>query len=133
MDGAGKVGFEHDAEEAPEMLYRTLATEQSRSNRRTGRGQHVSGSSFRSRWWIVFGATLSMLWLKGRSFSTRGLFIKPLNQEFGWDRASISAAAACCDLFRDHIPSWINDGSLGRPDRSASDRCPLRSRSHSLP
>jgi MFS family permease len=51
------------------------------------------GAVFGSRWWIVFGATLSMLVAQGPVILyTLGLFIKPLNQEFGWDRASISAA-----------------------------------------
>ena len=49
--------------------------------------------AFGSRWWIVFGATLSMLVAQGPVILyTLGLFIKPLNQDFGWDRASISAA-----------------------------------------
>jgi MFS family permease len=56
--------------------------------------------AFRSRWWIVFGATLSMLVAQGPVILyTLGLFIKPLNEEFGWNRASISAAggiAAIC-------------------------------------
>jgi MFS family permease len=48
---------------------------------------------FASRWWIVFGATASMLVAQGPvTLYTLGLFIKPLNLEFGWDRASISAA-----------------------------------------
>src|SRR5947209_20424190 len=51
------------------------------------------GAAFGNRWWIVFGATLSMLVAQGPVILyTLGLFIKPLNQEFGWDRASISAA-----------------------------------------
>src|SRR3982074_1522956 len=51
------------------------------------------GAAFGNRWWIVFGATLSMLVAQGPVILyTLGLLIKPLNQEFGWDRASISAA-----------------------------------------
>ena len=57
-------------------------------------------AAFENRWWIVFGATLSMFVAQGPVILyTLGLFIKPLNQEFGWDRASISAAggvAAIC-------------------------------------
>ena len=57
-------------------------------------------AAFHNRWWIVFGATVSMLVAQGPVILyTLGLFIKPLNQEFGWDRASISAAggiAAIC-------------------------------------
>jgi MFS family permease len=48
---------------------------------------------FGSRWWIVFGATASMVVAQGPVILyTLGLFIKPLNLELGWDRASISAA-----------------------------------------
>src|SRR5260370_36214380 len=58
------------------------------------------GSAFGSRWWIVFGATLSMLVAQGPGvLYTLGLFIKPLNQEFGWDRASISAAGGVAAIF----------------------------------
>src|SRR6266481_4974088 len=77
----------------PEMLCRTPATEQSRWNKDWERGNMPQGAAFGSRWWIVFGATLSMLVAQGPVILyTLGLFIKPLNQEFGWDRASISAA-----------------------------------------
>ena len=58
------------------------------------------GASFGNRWWIVFGATLSMLVAQGPVLLyTLGLFIKPLNQEFGWDRASISAAGGVAAIF----------------------------------
>jgi hypothetical protein len=43
--------------------------------------------AFQSRWWIVFGATLSMLVAQGPVILyTLGLFIKPLNQESGHGR-----------------------------------------------
>src|SRR5712664_979666 len=85
----------------PEMLYRTLATERSRSNRKEReRGDMSQGAAFGARWWIVFGATLSMLVAQGPVILyTLGLFIKPLNQEFGWDRASISAAGGVAAIF----------------------------------
>jgi predicted MFS family arabinose efflux permease len=55
---------------------------------------------FENRWWIVFGATLSMFVAQGPVILyTLGLFIKPLNQEFGWDRASISAAGGVAAIF----------------------------------
>jgi len=57
-------------------------------------------AAFGNRWWIVFGATLSMLVAQGPVILyTLGLFIKPLNQEFGWDRASISAAGGVAAIF----------------------------------
>jgi len=66
------------------------------------------GAAFGSRWWIVFGATLSMLVAQGPVILyTLGLFIKPLNQEFGWDRASILPPAALLrSLPRSPSPSW---------------------------
>jgi MFS family permease len=64
------------------------------------RGNRSQGAAFGSRWWIVFGATLSMLVAQGPVILyTLGLFIKPLNQEFGWDRASISAAGGVAAIF----------------------------------
>jgi MFS family permease len=58
------------------------------------------GAAFGSRWWIVFGAMLSMIVAQGPVILyTLGLFIKPLNQEFGWDRASISAAGGIAAIF----------------------------------
>jgi MFS family permease len=51
------------------------------------------GTAFKNKWWIVFGATISTMVAQGPVILyTLGLFIKPLNQDFGWDRASISAA-----------------------------------------
>src|ERR1700675_2286794 len=64
------------------------------------RGNMSQGAAFENRWWIVFGATLSMFVAQGPVILyTLGLFIKPLNQEFGWDRASISAAGGIAAIF----------------------------------
>jgi MFS family permease len=69
--------------------------------------------AFGNRWWIVFGATLSMLVAQGPVILyTLGLFIKPLNQEFGWDRASISAAgglAAISSAIAIPFVGWVID------------------------
>src|SRR5258705_5292487 len=60
----------------------------------------MSQAAFGNRWWIVFGAMLSMLVAQGPVILyTLGLFIKPLNQEFGWDRASVSAAGGIAAIF----------------------------------
>src|ERR1700751_986298 len=71
------------------------------------------GLVFRSRWWIVFGATLSMLVAQGPVILyTLGLFIKPLSQDFGWDRASISAAgglAAMSSAIAIPFVGWLID------------------------
>src|SRR5258707_12756057 len=77
----------------PEKRYRSLATEQSRFESKERERGNMSQAAFGNRWWIVYGATLSMLVAQGPVILyTLGLFIKPLNQEFGWDRASVSAA-----------------------------------------
>jgi hypothetical protein len=61
----------------------------------------------------VFGATLSMLVAQGPVILyTLGLFIKPLNQDFGWDCASISAAgglAAISSAIAIPFVGWLID------------------------
>jgi MFS family permease len=73
----------------------------------------TEGPAFGNRWWIVFGATLSMLVAQGPVILyTLGLFIKPLNQDFGWDRASISAAgglAAISSAIAIPFVGWLID------------------------
>jgi len=52
-----------------------------------------------NRWWIVFGATTSMLVAQGPVILfTLGLFIGPISDEFGWDRANISLAGGAAGL-----------------------------------
>jgi len=52
-----------------------------------------------NRWWIVFGATISMLVAQGPVIVfTLGLFMGPISDEFGWDRANISLAGAAAGL-----------------------------------
>src|SRR6185295_20303241 len=81
--------------------------------KRSERANVREGIAFQSRWWIVFGATLSMLVAQGPVILyTLGLFIKPLNQEFGWDRASISAAgglAAISSAIAIPFVGWVID------------------------
>ena len=55
---------------------------------------------FSNPWWIVFGATMSMLVAQAPvTLFTFGLFIKPLGAEFGWDRAQLSAANSVGAVF----------------------------------
>jgi MFS family permease len=52
-----------------------------------------------NRWWIVFGATIAMLVAQGPVIIfTLGLFIGPISDEFGWDRANISLAGGAAGL-----------------------------------
>src|SRR6266478_2740565 len=94
MDGAGKVGIRarrgRGRPRGSIEVWPLSSVDQTEEWERRTMSQ---GAAFGSRWWIVFGATLSMLVAQGPVILyTLGLFIKPLNQEFGWDRASISAA-----------------------------------------
>jgi MFS family permease len=55
---------------------------------------------FENRWWIVFGATMSMFVAQAPiTLFTFGLFIKPLGAEFGWDRGQLSAASGIGSVF----------------------------------
>jgi MFS family permease len=55
---------------------------------------------FENRWWIVFGATMSMLVAQAPiTLFTFGLFLKPLGAEFGWDRGQLSAASGVGSIF----------------------------------
>ena len=56
-------------------------------------------SNAANRWWIVFGATIAMLVAQGPVvIFTLGLFIGPISDEFGWDRANISLAGGAAGL-----------------------------------
>ena len=47
----------------------------------------------RSRWWVVFGATLGLMVANGPIvFFTFGLFLGPITTEFRWDRATFSSS-----------------------------------------
>src|SRR6478672_1857515 len=94
MDGAGKVAIRaRCGKDRPRCSSEVWVLSKVDRIERAGEGNMSQGAAFGNRWWIVFGATLSMLVAQGPVILyTLGLFIKPLNQEFGWDRASISAA-----------------------------------------
>jgi predicted MFS family arabinose efflux permease len=50
-------------------------------------------------WWIVFGSTLALIVCNGPVLAfTFGLFLKPVSEEFGWDRGTTSAASAMASL-----------------------------------
>src|ERR1700704_2813317 len=101
MDGAGKVGIRARCGRGRSRCFIELwPLNEVDQIERAGAGNMSQGASFGNRWWIVFGATLSMLVAQGPVLLyTLGLFIKPLNQEFGWDRASISAAGGGAAIF----------------------------------
>ncbi|MBT4514850.1 MAG: MFS transporter [Chloroflexi bacterium] len=48
-------------------------------------------------WWIIFGAALVMFGAAGSRFSF-GVFLKPMTDEFGWSRSSLSGALAIAGL-----------------------------------
>src|SRR6266513_6147182 len=100
MDGAGKVGIRARCGRSRPRCSREVRALSKGDRKEPERGNMSQGAAFGSRWWIVFGATLSMLVAQGPVILyTLGLFIKPLNQEFGWDRASISAAGGVAAIF----------------------------------
>jgi predicted MFS family arabinose efflux permease len=50
-------------------------------------------------WWVVFGSTLALVVCNGPvGVFTFGLFLKPISQEFGWDRGTMSAATSMASL-----------------------------------
>jgi MFS family permease len=52
-----------------------------------------------SPWWISIGSFFALIVVNGSiSVFSFGVFIKPLEAEFGWDRGSISAGVALCAL-----------------------------------
>jgi MFS family permease len=72
-----------------------------------------------NRWWIVFGATISMLVAQGPVIVfTLGLFIGPISDEFGWDRANISlaggAAGLCSALTVPLVGIWMDRWGVRR-------------------
>src|SRR3984893_12400521 len=94
MDGAGKGGIRaRCGKSRPRCSIEVWPLSKGDLSEEWERRTMSQGAVFGSRCWIVFGATLSMLVAQGPVILyTLGLFIKPLNQKFGWDRASISAA-----------------------------------------
>lgn len=55
-------------------------------------------------WWVVFAATGALCVSSGVSFWAFGLYIDPLEEEFGWSRAEISGAISL---------AWLVSGLLG--------------------
>ncbi len=51
-----------------------------------------SGRTFRNPWWLVFGSTLALIVGNGPVIVfTFGVFLKPVIDEFGWSRGTVSA------------------------------------------
>ena len=46
-------------------------------------------------WWIIFSGVLAMALASGTSFWTFGLYVRPLEEEFGWSRAQVSLGFSC--------------------------------------
>src|SRR3984957_1427464 len=117
MDGAGKVGVRARCRKGSSGRSgepRSLTRRNSQIKSLDPWGRNMSqGPDLENRWWIVFGATLSMFVAQGAGlFPPLGLFIKPLNQDFGWDRASISAAggiAAISSAIAIPFVGWLID------------------------
>ena len=75
-------------------------------------------SALRSPWWVVFGSVIGLIVGNGPIvFFTFGLFLIPVTQEFGWDRATFSSS-----LFVGHALAALAYPFLGR----AIDRYGIR-------
>ncbi len=54
---------------------------------------------YRNPWWVVVGSTVALVVCNGPvGLFTFGLFLKPIGQEFGWDRGTMSAASGMASL-----------------------------------
>ncbi len=57
-----------------------------------------SGRIFRNPWWLVFGSTLALIVGNGPVIVfTFGVFLKPVTDEFGWNRGT-------CVSWADRVP-----------------------------
>jgi MFS family permease len=58
-----------------------------------------AGKTLTSPWWIAIGSAIALTVNNGAiSVFSFGVFIRPLETEFGWDRASISLGLTLCAL-----------------------------------
>jgi sugar phosphate permease len=55
--------------------------------------------SYLNPWWVVVGSTLALVVCNGPvGLFTFGVFLKPITEEFGWDRGTMSAASGMASL-----------------------------------
>src|SRR3954465_9075945 len=63
-------------------------------------------------WWVLSIGTIAMALGSGLSMSAFGLYVKPLEEEFGWDRAQVSlgfsAAVLASGLTAPLIGQWVD-------------------------
>src|SRR3954464_9400039 len=63
-------------------------------------------------WWVLSAAAIAMALGSGLSMSAFGLYVKPLEQEFGWDREQVSlgfsAAVLASGLTAPLIGHWVD-------------------------
>ena len=63
-------------------------------------------------WWVLGVGTIAMALGSGLSMSAFGLYVKPLEEEFGWDRAQVSlgfsAAVLASGLTAPLIGHWVD-------------------------
>src|SRR6478752_3080748 len=58
-----------------------------------------AAKALKSPWWISVGSCMALIVVNGSiCVFSFGVFIKPLETEFGWDRASISFGLTLCAL-----------------------------------
>lgn len=69
-------------------------------------------------WWIVIGSAVCMMTSGGLSFWSLGVYVKPLEDEFGWSRAQVSGATSISFLvggLLGTLSGWVVDRSGVRP------------------
>lgn len=69
-------------------------------------------------WWIVIGSAVCMMTSGGVSFWSLGVYVHPLEQEFGWSRAQTSGATSISFLvggLLGPLSGWVVDRSGVRP------------------
>ncbi len=63
-------------------------------------------------WWLAIGCVVSMAFASGVSFWSFGLYVEPLEEEFGWSRAQVSfgfsSALMVSGLFGPLIGRWVD-------------------------
>lgn len=73
----------------------------------------------RSPWWVVFGSTLGLIVSNGPvTLFTLGVFLKPISQDFGWNRGTVAAAEVvlqtCCAAVTPYVGKLIDRWGIRR-------------------
>jgi sugar phosphate permease len=70
-------------------------------------------------WWVAIGSVASMALLSGVSFWSFGLYVEPLEEEFGWSRAQVSFGFSSSILVSGLIGPFVGRWVDARGPRSS--------------